>query len=518
MGSAALHQSLAGVVVDTAEAPFDAAAEHLPLVIIGAGIGGICLAIKLREAGIEDFTILEASDAVGGTWHLNNYPGCACDVPSALYSYSFEQNPDWQRKYGTQQEILQYLQSVAQRHDVQRHVRFGHEVSDVRWIEARQRWQITTPRGVLTAGVLVSACGPFNDPAYPSIKGMDRFQGPSFHTARWDHAQHLAGKRVAVIGTGASAIQVIPAIQPIVDKLVVFQRSPTWIVPRWDREKSRFERSMLRHLPALREAVRSGWYLGIESLGLSLFVDRRLVWPFEALGRWQLRRQVADPALRAKLTPDFRLGCKRAVFSDTYYPALTQSNVDLVTDGIREIRERSIVTANGSEHPIDVIVYATGFHVPGKIYQRIYGRDGRSMAEAFGTQPNTYLGTTFHGCPNLFTMLGPFSAGGNQSAIFMLENQSRYIVDALRTMRRKDIATLEPRAEVQAQFHDEMKQRSRKTTWVTGGCKSYYQNPEGGNGGLWPGWSFTYRWRTRQFDLHNYLATRCPPFAAELRT
>lgn len=493
-------------------------AEHLPIAIIGAGIGGICLAIKLREAGIEDFTMLEAADAMGGSWYLNHYPGCACDVPSALYSYSFDQNPDWSRKYGTQPEILEYLQGVAQRHEVGAHVRYRHEVLSAHWDEAQQLWRIVTSKGNFTAGVLVSACGPFNDPQYPKIPGMERFQGPAFHTARWDHGQDLKGKRVAVIGTGASAIQVVPAIQPIVDQLLVFQRTPTWIVPRWDREKTGFERALLKRVPALREAVRSGWYLGIESLGLSLFLDRRLVWPFEALGRWQLRRQVADPVLRARLTPDFRLGCKRAVFSDSYYPALTQPNVDLITDGIREIREQSIVTADGSEHEVDVIVYATGFHVPGKIYQRIHGRDGRSMAEVFGTAPNSYLGTTFNGCPNLFTMLGPFSAGGNQSAIFMLENQSRYIIDALLTMRDKHIATIEPREEVQTRFHEEMKRRSRETTWVTGGCRSYYQNPEGGNGGLWPNWSFTYRWRTRQFDAASYTLTRRPNFGTELRT
>ncbi|AXQ31147.1 NAD(P)/FAD-dependent oxidoreductase [Solimonas sp. K1W22B-7] len=482
-----------------------AAPSHLPIAIIGAGFGGIGLAIKLREAGIGDFTILERADALGGTWYHNSYPGCACDVPSALYSYSFAQNPDWSRKYGAQPEILAYLRGVAQRYEIERHIRFGQELIEAHWDEATQRWQLATNHGALTADVLVSACGPFNDPLIPRLPGLENFKGAAFHTARWDHQHRLGGRNVAVIGTGASAIQVIPAIQPQVRKLSVFQRTPTWIVPRWDHARSTVERELTRRIPLAQKAVRTTWYLGIESLGLSLFVDRRLVWPFEALGRYQLRRQVQDPELRSKLTPHFTLGCKRAVFSDAYYPALTQPNVELVTEGIREIREYSIVTQDGVEHRVDTLIFGTGFHVPGKVYERIRGRDGRTLAEVFGTQPRAYLGTTFSGCPNLFMLLGPFSAGGNQSAIYMLENQARYVVDAIRTMRARGLASVEPHAEVQEAFHEEMKERSRKTTWVAGGCKSYYQNSEGGNGGLWPNWSFLYRRRTQHFDLDNYM-------------
>ncbi|MGQ0621788.1 MAG: flavin-containing monooxygenase [Panacagrimonas sp.] len=478
---------------------------HLPIAIIGAGFGGIGLAIKLREAGIGDFTIFEKAGELGGTWRDNRYPGCACDVPSVLYSYSFAQNPDWSRKYGEQPEILDYLRDVAGKHGIEPHIRYGHELLDASWDESAALWKIETSQGEFTASVLVSACGPFNDPMTPPLPGIETFKGKSFHTARWNAQHDLSGERVAVIGTGATAVQVVPAIQARVKQLLVFQRTPTWIVPRWDRQRSAFERALTRRVPGLNGALRTGWFLGIESLGLSLFLDRRFVLPFEALARYQLRRQVPDAALRAKLTPKYRLGCKRAVFSDAFYPALAKPNVELVTEGIAEVRAHSIVTKDGREHAVDTIIFATGFHVPGKIGEKIHARYGRSIAQVFGSSPGSYLGTTFEGFPNLFMMLGPYSAAGNQSAIYMLENQMRYIVDALRTMRSRGIATVEPRWDVQRNFVTEMVRRSRDTTWVTGGCKSYYQNPEGGNGGLWPDWSFRYSKRTRRFDVENYV-------------
>lgn len=479
---------------------------HLPIAIIGAGFGGIGLAVKLREAGIEDFTILEAAAGLGGCWYLNDYPGCACDVPSVLYSYSFAQNPAWSRKYADQAEILAYLRDVAAKHRIDRFIRFNHEVKEARWNEAQQRWLLSTTQGDFTAGVLVSACGPFNDPLIPKLPGLESFKGVWFHTARWDHKQTLEGKRVAVIGTGATAIQVVPTIQPQVARLSVFQRTPTWIVPRWDHARPPFARAFFKHVPFAGRIVRAIWYLGIESLGLSLFVNRRLVWPFEALGRWQLRRQVHDPELRKKLWPKFTLGCKRAVFSDAYYPALQKPNVELVTEGIREIREHGIVTQDGVEHAADVIILGTGYHIPGKIYQRIFGRTGRSLAETGGSELNAYLGTTFNGYPNLFALLAPFSVGGNQSAVFMIENQVRYLVDAIKTMRARQLASVEPKAAAQAAFHAEMKERSRNTTWVSGGCTSYYQNAAGGNAGLWPNWSWIFKRRTRRFDIENYAA------------
>jgi len=478
--------------------------EHLPVAVIGAGFGGIALAVQLRKAGIEDFTILERAATFGGTWRDNDYPGAACDVPSVLYSYSFAPNPDWSRKYGQQPEILAYLKGVVREFDLERHVRYDSELLSARWDDAAQHWRLETRSGRYTAGVLVTACGPFNDPLIPELPGRERFRGASFHTARWDHTQDLAGKRVAVIGTGASAIQVVPAIQPQVSRLKVFQRTPTWIVPRADRRTGVMERWLMR-LPPLRRAIRSGWFLGIESLGLSLFVDQRLVWPFEALGRFQLRRQVRDPEWREKLKPNFRLGCKRAVFSDAWYPALQQPNVDLVTSGIREIREGSILTGDGVEHAVDTIIYATGFHVPGLIFQRLYGRDGRSLSGHFNGVPYSYLGTCFHGFPNLFSMLGPFSGAGNQSAVYMLENQATYITDAVRTLRERGLSSVEPSAASEREFRAEMLDRSRRTTWVTGGCQSYYQNAQGGNAGLWPNWSFRYRQRTQRFDIENYV-------------
>ena len=478
--------------------------EHVRIAIIGAGFGGLGLAIRLREAGIEEFAILERAGAVGGTWRDNTYPGCACDVASHLYSLSFAPNPDWSHAYSRQPEILEYAQAVAAEHDVERSVRFHTEVEEANWDDDRNVWVVGTSQGTVTCDVLVSAAGPFGAPVVPDLPGRDRFQGTSFHSMHWDHDHDLAGERVAVIGTGASAIQFIPEIQPLVERLLVFQRTAPWIMPRFNRRFSAFERRLFRRLPASREALRGGLYTLTESFGLMSFVDRRFSRIFEALGRWQLRRQIPDPELRAKLTPDYQVGCKRAGVSDSYLPALTRPNVELVTDGIAEVREHSIVTADGAEHQVDTIIFGTGFEVPHRNADRIRGRDGRSVIDIYLERPQSYLGTTLAGFPNFFMMLGPFAAGGNQSALYMLESQMRYIVDALHTMERRGAAVVEVRPEAQRAFTEEAERRSADTVWLRGGCRSYYQTPDGRNAGLWPGWSFQFRRRTRRFDPEAY--------------
>ena len=474
------------------------------IVIVGAGFAGVGLAIRLQQAGIEDFTILDRAATIGGTWRDNTYPGCACDVPSQLYSYSFAPNPDWSRSYGQQPEILAYLRAVAAEHGVPERVRFGTELREARWDDEAGHWVLDTDRGTLTARVLVSATGPFGTPIVPDIPGLDRFAGASFHSLHWDHSHALAGERVAVIGTGASAVQFIPRIQPEVERLLVFQRTPPWILPRFDRPTSAVERRLLQRLPALREGLRKALYWMFEGLGLVIFVDQRFARAYEGVGRWQLRRQVPDPALRARLTPNYRIGCKRAILSDDYLPSLTQPNVDVITDTIVEVREHGVVTADGTEHPVDTIVYGTGFEVPHDGAARVRGRDGRSVLDIYRERPQSYLGTCIAGYPNFFMFLGPFAAAGNQSALYMLEAQMAYIVDALRTMRARGVGRLEVREEVQDAFVSLAERRSVDTVWLTGGCRSYYQTPDGRNAGLWPDWSFRFGRRMRRFDADAY--------------
>jgi cation diffusion facilitator CzcD-associated flavoprotein CzcO len=478
--------------------------EHHPLVIVGAGFAGIGLVAKLREAGFDDLLVLERAGDLGGTWRDNTYPGCACDTASHLYSYSFAPNPDWSRAFAGQPEILEYLRRVAAEHDVERHVRFGCELIEASWDDEQRRWSLQTSTGPLTADVLITATGPFGDPAVPRLPGLDRFEGASFHSARWDHDHDLRGERVAVLGTGASALQFIPEVQQVADQLLVFQRTPAWVLPRYDRPTGSFERKLLRRVPLLRRTLRASLYLIVEGFGSINFIDRRFCRFYESIGRWQLRRQVSDPALRRKLTPDYAIGCKRPVVSDDYLPALTRSNVDVVTEPIVEIRERSIVTGDGQEHPVDTIIHGTGFDVPSRQAERVRGRDGRSLADVYAERPQSYLGLVQAGFPNLFTTFGAFSGAGNQSALYMLEGQFAYIVDALRTMRRDGARVLEVRRDVQDAFVREAEERSRETVWVKGGCNSYYTTPDGRNAGLWPSWSFEYRRRTRRFDPDAY--------------
>lgn len=480
-------------------------AEHHEIVIIGSGFGGIALAAKLHDAGITDFLILERAGDLGGTWRDNTYPGCACDVPSHLYSFSFAPNPDWSRTFGTQPEILAYLHRVAEQRDVVRRIRFNTELLEATWDEHARRWALSTNAGALTATLLISAAGVYGDAKYPDIAGADTFAGTAFHSLHWNHDHDLTGERVAVLGTGASAVQIVPEIAPKVARLLVFQRSATWIVPRMDRRTSATERRLIRRMPLIGKAIRGLYYAGIEGFGLVGFVDKRFRHPYELLGRFQLRRQVPDKKLRRALTPDYMIGCKRAVFADDYFPALSRDNVEVITAGIKEIRAHSIVTRDGVEHPVDTIVYATGFVVPPAVYERIRSTDGHSFSELYNKRPQSYLGVAIAGFPNFFSTLGPFGALGNQSAIYIIEAQARYIVDAIATLRRNRITRVEVRPEVQEAFMAEMDTRSANTVWLTGGCaSSYYHTDDGRNAGLYPGWSFEYASRTKQFDRDAY--------------
>jgi cation diffusion facilitator CzcD-associated flavoprotein CzcO len=473
--------------------------------IVGAGFGGLGMAIKLKQEGIDDFALFERGDDVGGTWWANSYPGAQCDVPSNLYSFSFAPNPDWTRAYPLRDEIQAYLRDCAERYGVVPHLRLGCELLDATWIPGGQRWELETSEGPVAARVLVAAPGLLSEPFTPAIPGMERFEGNAFHTARWDHGDDLTGKRVAVIGTGASAVQVVPAIQPRVSRLTLFQRTPPWVAPHMDHEVSPRMRATYRRLPALQRLSRGTIYSLIElALAPGMTRDTRLLKPAETIVRLHMRRQVADPELRRRLTPGYQFGCKRIVFSNDWYPALQAPNVDVVTSGITELRERSIVDLEGVEHPIDTLILATGF-TPAElpIAERIHGRDGRSLADVWDGSPRAYLGTTVAGFPNLMLLYGPNLNLGHTSIVYMLESQLAYAMDALRTTRARGAAQFEVRPEAQAAYNEEIQDRLAGTVWSTG-CSSWYIDRNGRNSIQWPGYTFEYRRRTRRFDAEAY--------------
>ena len=480
--------------------------EHARIAIVGSGFAGLGLGIRLRQAGVEDFVLLERAHEVGGTWRDNTYPGCQCDVPSSLYSFSFAPNPQWTRTFCHQPEIQDYLVECADRFGVRPHVRFGHEALQASWEAADRQWRIETSGGEMTADVLVSAVGGLSEPRLPDIPGIERFEGTLFHSAAWDHAHDLTDERVAVIGTGASSIQLIPRIQPHVGQMHVFQRTPAWVLPHSDRPVTAIEHGLFRRIPGAQRLVRAVVYALRELLVLGLTVDRRIMKLPEMTGRRHLRSQVADPELRRKLMPRFTLGCKRILISNEYYPALTQPNVEVVTDAISEVRERSIVTADGRERPVDTIICGTGFHVTDMpVATRVRGRDGLTLDEVWQGSPQAYLGTTVAGFPNFFMLTGPNTGLGHTSIVYMIESQLAYVLDCLRAMERNDLATLEVREDAQAEFNARVQAQMKDTVWTSGGCQSWYIDAKGRNSTLWPDFTWRYRQRTSGVVLEHYL-------------
>jgi cation diffusion facilitator CzcD-associated flavoprotein CzcO len=477
---------------------------HHRIAIVGTGFSGIGMAIRLLREGETDFVLLERAADIGGTWRDNTYPGCRCDVPSHLYSFSFAPNPNWSSTFSPQPEILDYLRDVATRFGVLPHVRFNTELESARWDEPQARWQLETSNGPLSADVVIAAQGPLSDPSVPDLPGLDSFEGKSFHSAQWDHEHDLEGERVAVIGTGASAIQFVPRIQPKVGKLHVFQRTAPWVVPHPNRVMKAFEHKLYNALPAAQLAMRGAIYWARETFVLQ-FRNQRLRKLGTRMALRQLERQVPDPELRAKLTPHYEIGCKRILPTEEWYPALQQPNVELVTDAIAEVRPRSVVTAGGEEREVDTIIFGTGFHVSDlPISGRLRGRDGRTLAEHWDGSPRAYKGAAVAGFPNLFFLVGPNTGLGHNSIVFMIESQITYVLSALKAMRRRGAAVLDVRPEAQAAYNAELEEMTRGTVWVSGGCSSYYIDRNGHNSTIWPTFTWPFRQRTREFDEAAY--------------
>ena len=481
------------------------AAGELSVLIVGTGFSGLGMGIKLKEAGIESFTILERANDVGGTWRDNNYPGCACDVQSHLYSFSFEPNPNWTRMFARQPEIKAYLQHCAQKYALLPHIRYDSEVVRAEYDEAAAMWTVTTRKGeVHRANVLVSGMGGLSTPAYPTLKGLENFKGKTFHSADWDHGYDLAGKRVAVIGTGASAIQFVPNVAEKVARLDLYQRTPVWIIPKPDRVISAAERALFRRFPKLQLALRNSIYWMLETRVLGFVINPRLMKLVEREARGHIRRQIADPALRAKVTPDYTIGCKRILISDDFYPAISRANVDVITEGIREVRANSIVAADGSEREVDAIIFGTGFKAQDPMPRgAVFGRGGKDIVEVWKDGAEAYKGTTQAGFPNFYMLMGPNTGLGHNSMVYMIESQIQYVMDALKTMRRERLRSLEVRADVQARYNVGLQEKLGKAVWQSG-CRSWYINEAGKNTTLWPGFTFKYREQVRRIDLVDY--------------
>jgi len=479
--------------------------EHARVVIIGGGFSGIAMAIRLKQQGIDDFVILERAQDVGGTWHYNTYPGCMCDVPSHLYSLSFAPNPNWTHTYSPQAEIRDYLRTCADDFGLRPHLRTGVEVEAATWLDDEERWRVDTTRGTFTAALLVSGMGPLTEPRIPDLPGLARFAGKVMHSARWDHDYDLKGKRVASVGTGASAIQYVPAIQPEVEQLHVFQRTPPWIMPHGDRPITGVERLVYRNVPLAQRLVRAAVYAGREALVLGFAKEPRLMGLLEKLARSHISRQISDPDLAAKVTPDYTLGCKRMVPSNRWYRALGKPNVELVTSAVLEVREHSVIAADGVEREVDAIIFGTGFHVTDTPYaQQLRGRGGKLLSDVWQGSPSAYLGTAIPGFPNLFVLLGPNTGLGHSSMVYMIESQVEHVLRAIEAMDRQGAATVEVRPEAHAAFGREVDAQMQGTVWDTGGCSSFYLDVTGRNATLWPDWTWRFRQRAAQFDNDAY--------------
>ncbi len=477
--------------------------------IVGTGFGGLAMAIKLREDGQNDFVIIERGSSVGGTWRDNQYPGAACDVPSHLYSFSFAPKSDWSRVYPTQPELHAYLRKVADDHQLLPNIQFNSTLTGAAFDEQNQLWRIeVSSAGVkrtFTARALVLANGGLAEPKLPDVPGVEKFAGKTFHSSQWDHGFDLTGKRVAVIGTGASAIQIVPQIAPKAAQLDVYQRTPNWIIPRPDRPYSERTKALFAKLPLLRLAYRAFIYWGHEARVFGLVLNPGFMKLFQKIAERHIDRQVADPAMKAKVTPDYLIGCRRILISNDWYPAVTRPNVSLVTEGIREIREHSVVDGNGVERPVDCLIFATGFYATeNPIGSIIQGRGDVTLASEWANGEEAYLGTLVKKFPNLFLIVGPNTGVGHTSMVFIIESQVAMIRRLLADLRNSGSGTLEVRSEVQDEFNRRLQAHMSTSVWSTG-CKSWYKHRSGKITALWPGFTFSFRRQTEKVTARDYV-------------
>jgi cation diffusion facilitator CzcD-associated flavoprotein CzcO len=478
------------------------------VVIVGAGFGGIAAAIELRDHGIDDLTLLEAAPEMGGTWFYNSYPGAACDVPSHLYSYSFEQRRDWSRLCSPQAEILRYLQEVAGAHGIRSRVKTSTRVTRCAFDEAASRWTITTESGDgYEADAVVLATGQLNRPSIPRLPGRERFAGHTFHSSRWDHDYELAGKRVAVVGTGASAVQFVPAVARQAARLTVFQRTGNWMLPRENRVYPRWARRLIETVPPINWVRRRYLFYYCELLTMAIRHPRTVGRLLGVRSRQFMHRQVTDPELRRKVMPDYTFGCKRVLFSSQYLPALARDNVELVTEPLTEVTERGIRTADGSEREFDCIIWSTGFRATEFMApMEVVGAGGRELSEAWSGGAHAHLGLAVPGFPSFFFMYGPNTNTSGGSIIFYHEAQAAYIRQALEHLRAGDYARVEVRADVEARSDRELQSRFAGTAWT--GCDSWYRDDGGRIVANWPGYMREYLEATRTFDPGEYAFTR----------
>jgi cation diffusion facilitator CzcD-associated flavoprotein CzcO len=470
------------------------------IAVVGGGFAGVGAVVMLARAGYHEVTVFERGDRVGGVWHHNTYPGAACDVPSHLYEYSFAPNPHWSRRYAPQEEIQAYLEDTARANGVFDRIRTGTEVQSASWDEERAKWVLQTTAGEHEADVLLTACGQLSVPSVPPLEGLDSFEGPAFHTARWRHHVDLTGKRVAVIGTGCSAIQVVPAIQPEVQSVTVYQRSPGWTIPKMDYAYSERAKRLFERFPLLQRLDRAAVF-GFMELGAAAMTNRRwLLAPFRALARWNINRAIKDPELLAKVTPADEVGCKRIMLTDEWYPTLLKPNVELVTDRIAEITPSGVRTADGVERPADVLVLATGFRTHGFVApMEIAGSGGRTLAEAWAGVPRAYLGMSVPGFPNMFLLYGPNTNGGTGSVIYTIEASVNHVIGALRELELARARRIELNAARLEAFDRELRAALATSVWHTG-CTSWYVDSNGNDPNQWPWLWSTYRKRAERID------------------
>ncbi|MDQ3729376.1 MAG: NAD(P)/FAD-dependent oxidoreductase [Actinomycetota bacterium] len=476
--------------------------------IVGAGFGGVGIGIRLRQKGIEDFQIFERGDSVGGVWRANTYPGAACDVPSHLYSFSFAPGHNWSRRFAPQPEILAYLEEITDRFGIRPHLKLGDEVTAARFDAGSGRWTVTTAAGdEREFDVLVTACGQLTRPQIPRVEGIEDFEGRVFHSAEWDHSHDLAGRNVAVIGTGASAIQFVPEIAAQVGKLTVYQRSAPWILPKVDREYPPWERRLFKRFPARVAAARAALFTFFE-VGTYGFTGKDWVLAPLAKAADSFReKELSDPVLRARSTPDYAFGCKRLLLTSDWYSTLRLPHVELLSGAVTRVTPSGVVGADGIEREADTIIWGTGFDASRFVLPMdVHGLDGKTLESEWGDSPEAFLGTTVSGFPNMFLMYGPNTGHGSGGVPYTLESQFNYVVDAIRRLRSDGLRWIDLRPETQAAWRQEIEERSRDTVWTTGGCTSWYTNAEGRNTNNWVGPWLEYRRRTRRINPAHYRA------------